>query len=428
MTLPTFLEIVAVALLLALSFFLTAAESAVSAVSRTRLAGVEKTGGRRAAMLSRLIEKRERLVGAVLVGGTLARAAAACIATGLFVSRFGAIGVLYAVPVCGVAILLVTDVLPRTLAILAPDREALALAMPLRLAVRILAPLATLSRWVVGAGLRPFGIRIGEKTPFAPGAEDLRGSGDHLEGSVEKTDRDMMDGLLDLKELCVGDVMVHRTKVFALDITEPAGTLVQSILAAPYTRVPLWRETPDNIVGLVHVKDLLRALDGVGNDPGRLDLDEIARPAWFVPDTTSLVDQLKSFRRRKMHFAVVVDEYGEMLGIVTLEDIIEEIVGDISDEHDVVVSGVRPQADGTVNVDGSVPIRDLNRALDWSLPDEEATTIAGLVIHEARLIPEAGQTFTFHGFRIQVLRKQRNRITALRMTPLDKPGHDARHV
>jgi len=171
---------------------------------------------------------------------------------------------------------------------------------------------------------------------------------------------------------------------------------------------------------VLHGKDLLRALAAVGGDLSKIDPSSLALPAWFVPDSTSLQDQLKAFLRRKTHFAFVVDEYGEVMGLVTLEDIIEEIVGDIKDEHDVQVTGVRPQADGSVNVDGSVPIRDLNRAMDWRLPDEEATTVAGLVIHEARSIPETGQTFTFHGFRIQVLRRQRNRITAIKITPLDR--------
>jgi Mg2+/Co2+ transporter CorB len=191
-------------------------------------------------------------------------------------------------------------------------------------------------------------------------------------------------------------------------------------LASAYTRLPIWRGTPENIVGVIHAKDLLRELDAVGVDESKIDVGAIALEPWFVPDTTSLADQLKAFRKRKTHFALVVDEYGEVMGLVTLEDIIEEIVGDISDEHDVSVSGLRAQADGSVTVDGGVPIRDLNRAMDWNLPDEEATTIAGLVIHEAQLIPEPGQTFTFYGFRFQVLRKTRNRITALKVTPLKR--------
>jgi Mg2+/Co2+ transporter CorB len=184
------------------------------------------------------------------------------------------------------------------------------------------------------------------------------------------------------------------------------------------TRVPLWKDTPENIIGILHAKDLLHALRSVDGDPAKVDLAKIARPPWFVPEVRSLSEQLKAFRRRKTPFAMVVDEYGEMMGIVTLEDILEEIVGDITDEHDVAVPGVRPQPDGSVNVDGAVPIRDLNRVMEWNLPDEEATTIAGLVIHEARLIPEPGQSFTFHGFRFRVLRRERNRLTALRITPV----------
>lgn len=258
------------------------------------------------------------------------------------------------------------------------------------------------------------------------GAEELRGAVDqmHRRGAFEKLDRDMVGGILDLKDLTVEDVMVHRTKMVTVDVGEPPEEAVRAVLAARYTRLPLWRDTPENIVGVVHGKDLLRALAAAGGDMKAIDLASLALPAWFVPVTTGLQDQLKAFLRRKTHFALVVDEYGEVQGLVTLEDIIEEIVGDIRDEHDVQVTGVRPQRDGSVNVDGAVPIRDLNRVMDWRLPDDEATTIAGLVIHEARSIPETRQTFTFHGFRFQVLRKQRNRITALKVTPLDRiePG------
>jgi Mg2+/Co2+ transporter CorB len=206
----------------------------------------------------------------------------------------------------------------------------------------------------------------------------------------------------------------------AINADDPPEKIVADALAAPYTRLPLWRETPENIVGVLHAKNLLRALAAVGGDVTQIDIDALALQPWFVPESRPLTDQLRAFLRRKTHFALVVDEYGEFMGLVTLEDILEEIVGDISDEHDVAVSGVRPQPDGSVAVDGGVPIRDLNRAMEWSLPDDEATTIAGLVIHEARLIPEVGQTFTFHGYRFQVLRKNRNRITTLRVTPLTR--------
>jgi Mg2+/Co2+ transporter CorB len=203
-----------------------------------------------------------------------------------------------------------------------------------------------------------------------------------------------------------------------LDADAPAKDLVDAALAAPVTRLPLWRGTPDNIIGVLHAKDLLRALHAAGGDPTKIDIATLTTPPWFVPDTTPLYEQLKAFRARKTAPALVVDEYGELEGLVTLEDIVEEIVGDISSAQDVAVAGVRPLPDGSVNVDGAVPVRDLNRAMDWNIPDDEATTIAGVVIHEARSIPEPGQSFTFHGFRFHVLRKTRNRITALRVTPL----------
>lgn len=230
----------------------------------------------------------------------------------------------------------------------------------------------------------------------------------------------MLGGLLDLRELQVSDVMVHRTEMVMINADLPSEELVREVLATEYTRIPLWRDKPENIIGVLHAKDLLRAIRASDGDTSKIDVSTIALPPWFVPEMRPVSEQLKAFRRRKTHFALVVDEYGEVEGMVTLEDILEEIVGDISDEHDVVVAGVRAQPDGSVVVDGSVPIRDLNRAMDWHLPDEEATTVAGLVIHEARSIPERGQSFTFHGFRFRVLRRERNRITALRIVAVPR--------
>src|SRR6266852_4391773 len=228
----------------------------------------------------------------------------------------------------------------------------------------------------------------------------------------------MFSGLLDLRDLAVSDVMIHRTEMITINADDPPQEVVKAALDAAVTRIPLWSGKPDNIVGILHAKDMLRAIHAADGELAKVDIAAVVRPPWFVPDIRPLSEQLKAFRRRHTQLALVVDEYGEVMGLVTLEDILEEIVGDIADEHDVAVPGVRRQPDGSVNVDGGVPIRDLNRAMDWNLPDDEATTIAGLVIHEARLIPEPGQTFTFYGFRFRVLRRSRNRITALRITPL----------
>src|ERR1043165_4748705 len=282
----------------------------------------------------------------------------------------------------------------------------------------VLAAIEALVRWI----LRLAGWSVRDDTPVLSAHEELRGAVDllHKEGGVGKLDRDMLGGLLDLRDLTVSDVMIHRTEMITVCADDAPEEVVKAVLAAPVTRVPLWREKAENIIGILHAKDLLRAIQAADGDLSKIDVADLARPPWFVPDIRPLSEQLKAFRRRKTHFALVVDEYGEVMGIVTLEDILEEIVGDISDEHDITVSGCKPQPDGSVVVDGAVPIRDLNRLMDWSLPDQEATTIAGLVIHEARAIPEAGQSFTFHGFRFRVLKKQRNRITALHVAPLHR--------
>jgi Mg2+/Co2+ transporter CorB len=407
---------------LLLSSFFAGSETALTASSRARMLRLEKQGDRRAAIVNRLLQSRERLLGALLLGNNAVNIAASSLATGLLLAWLGHVGVVYATVVMTVLVVVFCEVLPKTAAINAPDRVAVLVAEPLSWVVRLFAPILMAIEALVRHILALVGVRVGEGQPILSAHEELRGAVDllHREGGVEKQDRDMVGGVLDLRELEVSDVMIHRTEMISVNAGDSVEDIVQAVLAAPVTRVPLWRDSPENIVGVLHAKDLLRVVQAAQGDLGTVDILSIAAPPWFVPDTTPLAEQLKAFRRRKTPFALVVDEYGEVKGLVTLEDILEEIVGDIEDEHDVAVPGVRPQLDGSVNVDGGVPIRDLNRAMDWNLPDQEATTIAGLVIHEARSIPEPGQSFTFHGFRFQVLRRERNRITALKITPLGR--------
>lgn len=421
MTLRDWLTVAAILFCLFLSFFFSGSETAVTASSRATMLRLAMSGNAAAAIVTRLLDRRNRLIGAVLIGNNVATIVSSSLTTGLLLSWFGDVGVIYASLVMAVLVILFCEMLPKTATFNTPDRYALTVARPLDFFVRLLGPVLDGADWLVRKLLALAG-GSGEGEPLLPGHERLRGAVDllHREGSVEKLDRDMLGGLLDLRELTVADVMIHRTEVITADVSEPPEKVVEAVLKEPVTRVPLWRGTPENIVGTLHVKDLLRAIQSAGGDPKKIDIMAIARPAWFVPEIRSLSEQLKAFRRRRTPLALVVDEYGEFMGIVTLEDILEEIVGDITDEHDVEVPGVRPQPDGSVNVDGAVPIRDLNRAMEWTLPDDEATTIAGLVIHEARSIPEAGQSFTFHGFRFQVLRRDRNRLEALRITPVMK--------
>ena len=422
MTVPDWLTVVAVAICLLLSAFFSASETALTASSRAAMLRLEKHGRREAGIVNRLLATRERLLGAVLLVNNLTNIAASTLMTGLLLTLFGKAGVLYATLIMTVLIFVVGEVLPKTAAFNMPDRMALAVAPPIDRMVRWFLPVLVAVEWLVRIILRAVGMPVGKLQSILSPREELRGAVDllHRAGVVEKLDRDMMGGVLDLRELTISDVMVHRTKIVMLNADDPPREIVDAVLAAAVSRLPIWRDSPDNIVGVLHAKDLLRALHAVGGNADKIDPAALATPPWFVPDTTPLYEQLQAFRHRKTPFALVVDEYGELEGLVTIKDIVAEIVGDITTEHEIAVPGVRVLPDGSVNVDGAVPVRDLNRAMDWNIPDDEATTIAGVVIHEARSIPEPGQSFTFHGFRFQVLRRTRNRITALRITPLTR--------
>ena len=409
---------------IAMSAFFAASETALTGASRARMHALERNGDKRAALVNRLLLKRERLIGTTLLGNTLVNIGSSAFMTSVLVVVIGEQGALWATAIMTVLLLVFAEVLPKTVAINNADRTSLLVARVLAPFVAIFGPVLLAVEVLVRGVLRLFGSKPDERVSVLSGAEELKSAVDllHREGNVERSDRDMFGGLLDLGDLTVVDVMIHRTAMSVIDADLPPDELVREVIASPYSRLPLWRGDPDNIVAVLHAKDLVRALTASNGDVNHLEIahlnvDRIAVEPWFVPATTSLKDQLQAFRRRKMHVALVVDEYGVVMGLVTLEDIIEEIVGDIRDEHDLAVQGVRPQSDGSVIVEGSVPIRDLNRVMAWDLPDDQATTIAGLVIHEARAIPETGQVFTFHRFRFEVQRKVRNRITTLRIVP-----------
>ncbi|HUU65940.1 MAG TPA: HlyC/CorC family transporter [Methyloceanibacter sp.] len=408
--------------LLIISAYFSGSETALTAASRARMHALEEDGNKRARLVNHLLLTRERLIGAILLSYNLANIAASALATSVLLEIFGDAGVVYATIVMTVLVVVFAEVLPKTYAIVNADRMALAVAPVIRVIVAVLAPVTATMQFLVRHTLRLFGVSISDDADVLSAHEEIRGAIalHHKEGGVVKLDRDMLGGVLDLRELTVSDIMVHRTNMDAIDADLPPAEIVDIALKSSHTRLPLWRGEREEIVGVLHARPLLRALRDSKGDTSKIDVMALATPPWFVPDTTNLKDQLNAFLKRKAHFAVVVDEYGEVMGVLTLEDIIEEIVGEITDETDIAAALAKPQADGSLIVDGIVPIRDVNRLMDWDLPDEEATTIAGLVIHEAQTIPNPGQAFTFHDFRFEVLRRQRNRVTSLRVTPLDK--------
>lgn len=420
MPLDIALLLAAIILLLLMSAFFSGSETALTAASRARMHALEQDGNERAKLVNQLLAAPERIIGTVLLGNNLVNILASALSTSLLIGLFGELGVAYATIVMTVLIVVFSEVLPKTYALAYPDRIALAVAPVMRVLIVILRPATVLVGAIVKAALRLTPSTKDDAANILAAHEEIRGTIElqTKEGAVERHDANMLGGVLDLKDLAVSDIMVHRTKMEMVDADDPPAKIVADVVKSQYTRVPIWREQPENIVGLLHTKDMLSALAAAGWDASKLDIMSFASPPWFVPDSTSLKDQLDEFLKKKAQLALVVDEYGEVQGLITLEDILEEIVGQISDEHDTEGQAIRQQADGAVNVDGTVAIRDLNRQMDWDLPDEEATTIAGLVIHEAQAIPEPGQAFTFYGYRFEILRKSRNKLTAIRVRPV----------
>ncbi len=418
--------------LLFLSAFFSGSETALTAASRGKLRTQADKGSRGAARALHLTEDSERLIGSVLLGNNLVNILAASLATALFTTAFGESGVAVATLVMTVLVLVFAEVLPKTYAITNAETAAAAVSPIIRVVILIFSPIVSMVQVLVRAMLRIFGVQTDPDSAVLSAREEIAGAITlgHSEGAVEKEHRDRLLGALDLGDRTVDEIMLHRSHIEMIDADDDGPAILSQLLESPYTRLPVFREEHENIIGVVHAKDVLRSMDRLmrGPDASEDGLDafnvaDVAMPAYFVPETTTLDDQMRQFLRRHTHFALVVDEYGALRGLITLEDILEEIVGEITDEFDVEEDvDLAPAADGSYEIDGAMTIRDLNRAADWNLPDEEANTVAGLVIHEAQVIPESGQVFSFHGFRFEVAEREENRLTLLRIRKLQDLG------
>jgi Mg2+/Co2+ transporter CorB len=407
-------------LCLALGAYMSAAETAITGASRPRMHRLAQQGVRRAALVNRLLDRKDEAVSAVLLGNSVVNILSASLTTAMLTELFGAAGIVYATAIIGVMVVVFAEVMPKTWALLRADRVALILAPSIVVTLAILGPMARAVAWISRLFLWVMGMRADaglaarEQDELLRGAIELHGIGHGDEDAP--AEKAMLRSVLELGDRTVGDVMTHRGNVVLIDGEESTEAIVNQMLAAPYTRIPLYRGQPDNIVGVVHAKDLFRAVRAAGG-PATVEIADVITKPWFIPQTTVLFDQLQAFRARHEHFAIVVDEYGVLQGIVTLEDIIEEIVGDIRDEHDSIKRGVIKREDGSLVSQGDVPIHDLNREYGWNLPEDAAITIAGLVLHEARRIPEVGQVYAFYGFRFEILKREGTRIAELRIIP-----------
>ncbi|MEM7651197.1 MAG: HlyC/CorC family transporter [Pseudomonadota bacterium] len=411
------ISVIAILILLCMSGFFSGSETALTAASKVRMLSREKDGDERAGIVNKIREKKDRMIGALLLGNNLVNIMASALATSVLIKIFGEAGVVYATLVMTMLVLIFAEVLPKTYALHNAEKMSMRIAPIMRIVILVFAPITEMVTWIVRRVLWIFGVDV-SKVTAGQHLELLRGVIDMHEGPEQETieQRAMLRSILDLADVDLEDIMIHRKNVTMIDGDEPMSVIVKEVLESPYTRLPVWKDDTDNIIGVIHVKLLLREMSERDGNVGDIQLENIMMEPRFVPETTNLYEQLQAFRDRQEHFAVVVDEYGALMGIVTLEDILEEIVGEIDDEHDVSFAGVRKQPGGEYLIDGTVTIRDLNREHDWGLPDEDYATLAGLILHEAQMIPEVGQSFMFHGFRFDIIKRQRHQITKVRVT------------
>ncbi|MBI1172756.1 DUF21 domain-containing protein [bacterium] len=423
------LTALAVTGLLLLSAFFSGSETALTAASRGALKGQSDKGSRGAKAALAITDDRESMIGALLLGNNVANILSASLTTALLTDIFGANGVALATVMVTALVLIFAEVLPKTLAIMMPVAFAVRVAPAIQLMILLFTPVVTTVRAIVRGILRLFGMRPDPGRQILALREEIAGaiSLGHSEGAVEKEDRDRLLGALDLSDRTVDEIMRHRRETEMIDADLPAEEIVSRVLASSHSRLPVFRGSDENILGVIHAKDLLREverLDHIHDSHQKamesLDIVKVSMKPYFIPDTTTLDEQMREFLKRRTHFALVVDEYGTLQGLITLEDILEEIVGEITDEFDVVdkSNALKKAEDGGYLVDGSMTIRDLNRATDWALPDDEANTVAGLVIHEAQMIPAQGQAFSFHGFRFEVVTRRENRLTRIKVRKL----------
>ena len=412
----------AIIVLLVFSAFFSGSETALTASTRSRLTGLGMKGKKNSNIAIQLLNKKESLIGAILLGNNLVNILASALATSLLIKVFGNTGVAYAVILMTALIVIFAEILPKSYAIANAEKMALLVSPFLKPFVTVLAPITWVMEKTVFYILNLIGIKHDKNARTLSVADEIRGTVDlyHKEGRLFKLDKDMVTGILDLSEITIKDIMVHRSNIFMVNIDDTPEKIISQVVESPYTRIPVWKDNNENIIGLIHAKNLLRVLNDLKSiSITQEDINKSLIKTWFVPETTPLKNQLQMHLNRKIKLAMVVDEYGVLNGMISLEDIIEEIVGEISDEHDIDLTDIERNKDGSIKVSGSTEIRNINRSFGWDLPDEDANTISGLIINESRSFPKPGQIFQFYGFKFEILETETNIITQVRIASLN---------
>lgn len=414
----TTLLVIIIIIMMGISALLAATETAITASSPGKIQKLKIEGNKRATLVLEVLKKKEKVIGTLLIGNSLINTICTTIATSLFISFLGHSGTIVASAVMAFIIIVFGEVVPKAIAVAKAEQLALFMAPTIIVFLKILKPINATLDYIIK--IFCFIFRINLKSQIS-GTEEVRGVIEHYhqEGNVYKSDRNMLGGILDIRNMVVSEIMTHRSNIIAINIDLPNEVIVKNALAlSSNTRVPLWQDNRDNIIGILHLKDLLRALYDNNNDAKKINIKELVTPPWFIPENALVVHQLHAFRERNNHFACVVDEYGDLQGIITLEDILEEIVGPITDEHDRHNNEIIKQSDSEFIINGTTTIRDINRELDWNLPDNNANTIAGLIIHKIARIPSQGEVIEIFNLTIVINRKIANKIESVKITVL----------
>ncbi|NDE89599.1 MAG: DUF21 domain-containing protein [Alphaproteobacteria bacterium] len=403
--------------LLLLSALLSAAETAFTSCSKPRMLTLENEGNKHAALVNRILKKPDLLIGAILVGYNVINVVSSALTTAAMIEAFGERGLAYATAIMSVLIVLFVEILPKTIALQRPDRTAIFLAPLVQVLVFVLVPITTVCRNIIGVILKPFKLEKQHLEIEETAEQEIRGVIDmHADilGASQET-ASMLHAVVDLKAMSVSDVMTHRRDMISVPLGQPAEQLIQALLDAKHSLVPLWGKTPEDIVGVIDARRLIAELAKREGVTRGIDVATIVATPWFIPNTTGLLDQLTTFRQRDARIAFVVDEYGVLQGMLTLADILEEIVGHYDKGQFNALAVPKAQADGTIILDGRFPIRELNREMGWELSDENATTIAGYIIHIAERIPEPGETIYSDPFAFQILARKQKQISKVKI-------------
>jgi len=410
-----------VIVLILISAFFSLSETGITGASRSKIYKRKLEGSKRAGEVIHLLERKDRLITTILLGNTAVNMGASALTTALFIKVFGDLPevIFLATVVMTLSVLIFSEVLPKVYALKNSEKVALSTAPAIHFFVKLFFPITFFVEFIVKMFLRLFRLEKQGLEGVVHGLDALRGAIElyHEEGEMVREDKDMLGGVIDLDSTEISEIMRHRKDMEAIDISIPPENVVKEVLKSQYSRVPVYSGNSDNVIGILHSKNLMKALaEDVAGDASKLDIKSLLVEPWYVPESTSLKEQLIAFREKRQHFALVVDEYGSLLGMVTLEDIIEEIVGNIEDEHDGEHHKIEDMLDGCFVVEGTMPVRDLNREMHWNLPMDIANTVAGLIISEAEMIPAKGQAFNFYGFRFEIVKKKRNQIVKIKIS------------